>query len=105
MHRIILKTFKPNNNCSRLDVNHIDGNKSNNNLENLEWCTRSENVIHAFNTGLQNNISGKLVVNKDMKRRFREMRKKGLTYRKISEETGYCEKTIRNHCKNINKGE
>jgi hypothetical protein len=34
-------------------INHIDGNKQNNNVSNLEWCTTQENNIHAFKNGLQ----------------------------------------------------
>lgn len=33
-------------------INHKDGNKSNNNISNLEWCTQSENTLHAFKNGL-----------------------------------------------------
>lgn len=52
IHRAVLETFNPINNCQLYDVNHKDGNKSNNSLDNLEWVTRSQNVIHAFNNGL-----------------------------------------------------
>ena len=34
-------------------INHIDGNKLNNNVKNLEWCTNSENNKHAWNKGLK----------------------------------------------------
>lgn len=36
-------------------INHIDGDKLNNDLSNLEWCTHAENMHHAFKTGLANN--------------------------------------------------
>lgn len=51
VHRLVAQTFIPNpNNLS--DVNHIDGNKQNNSIENLEWCSRSDNLKHALNIGL-----------------------------------------------------
>lgn len=40
-------------------VNHIDGNKLNNNVNNLEWCTAQENTIHSFKLGLQKPRLGK----------------------------------------------
>lgn len=45
VHRLIAKQFIPNP-TNRPCVNHIDGNKSNNNVTNLEWVTHSENQIH-----------------------------------------------------------
>lgn len=47
IHRAIAKTFIPNPN-NLPEVNHKDGNKANNSVENLEWCTRNENLRHAY---------------------------------------------------------
>ena len=52
VHRIVAACFVPNPKGYR-EVNHIDGNKQNNNAENLEWCSRSYNNKHAFVTGLR----------------------------------------------------
>jgi len=55
IHRMLALTFlpKPLLPVDDLDVNHIDGVKENNALENLEWATRSENCFHAYQTGLR----------------------------------------------------
>lgn len=55
VHRIMAKTFLSHDydlSFDELQVNHIDGNKHNNCLSNLEWCTHRENCRHAHRTGL-----------------------------------------------------
>ena len=52
MNRLVLMAFRPIQNPDLYQANHIDGNKLNNHLYNLEWTTRSENQIHAYRTGL-----------------------------------------------------
>ncbi len=54
MHRLLALAFLlPPSNYSTLDVNHINGDKLDNRLENLEWATRAENCTHAYSTGLR----------------------------------------------------
>lgn len=53
-HRIVAMVFMPIKNPKKYQVNHIDGDKGNNCITNLEWVTGSENMQHATTTGLFN---------------------------------------------------
>ena len=52
IHRLVAETFIPNPN-NYPEINHIDGDKHNNVVSNLEWCNRKMNVQHSYDTGLK----------------------------------------------------
>ena len=59
IHRLVAEAFIPLID-GKNHVNHIDGNKKNNNVNNLEWCNRSENMKHAYKLGLAHVVNKKL---------------------------------------------
>lgn len=98
VHRLVLMAFKPVENMDNLEVNHIDGDKKNNRLDNLEWCTSSENQRHAFSIGLNKGKRGKRsnfakLKDEDIKRIF-ELRAQGLTQQEIGEIIGCTRSNI-----------
>lgn len=93
VHRLVLQAFIGESN---LDCNHKDGDKSNNYLNNLEYCTESENALHAYKIGLNKNIgenhrSSKL--NNDIIKNIRE-NKFGLTTREFASCYGITKQTV-----------
>ena len=95
VHRIVAKAFLSNP-LNKAYVNHIDGNKQNSNLENLEWSTPTENSIHAHEHGLANvgkgekHRSAKLTVDK-----VKYIRESSKTVRELSSMFNVSKQAIR----------
>ena len=88
IHRILAMTFIPNPE-NKSDVNHIDGDKLNNSLDNLEWSTRKENMKHAWDNGLMENNRNRLYSPRTMTEKFEKAlvengKKVGRTRRSIT---------------------
>lgn len=92
VHRLVLSTFKPVPNMDKLQVNHKDGNKLNNSLDNLEWCTRSENINHSYRNGLQKVVTNPYgtfnVLSKEQTEKIYQLHKEGLIDKEIAKIIG-----------------
>lgn len=58
VHRLVMISFLYFDECNTYQVNHRDGNKMNNFIYNLEWCTPKENIAHSINFGLRSTFIG-----------------------------------------------
>ena len=96
VHRIYLMAFRPIKGMEKLQVNHIDGNKANYQLDNLEWVTPQENISHAIKNNLTNftHIQGEKTnlanyTEQDAKRVIELLKTNKYTDKQISQITGY----------------
>ena len=97
LHRLVAKVFIPNPE-NKEQVNHIDGNKENASVNNLEWNTNQENQIHAVETGLKPGC--KRVIQYDLKmNKINEFK----SIKKASEELEICVTSISKCCLNKQK--
>lgn len=93
IHRLVAKTFLPNPNNYKC-VNHIDGNKENNAVNNLEWCNYSHNMKHAYRNGLRV-AKGRAKLSKSQVLEIRELcTSSGYTITKIADIFGVSKATI-----------
>lgn len=109
IHRLMAFTFIPNPE-NKATVNHIDGNKLNNSIENLEWATYKENQNHAFKNGLnEGGWKGKFGENHSKSKAVEFVDKNGnIIYsfgsaRMAERETGHKNATISAQCIGKNK--
>lgn len=97
VHRLVAQAFIPNPE-GKPEINHINGVKTDNRVENLEWCTRSENMLHAFATGLKKGMKGEEnPYAKLTNAQAEEIRANpdGLNDVKLAEKFGVCARVIR----------
>lgn len=95
VHRLVVKAFILNIG-NKSDVNHINGIKTDNRVVNLEWNTRSENVQHAFDNGLNNNKGSKHTNSKLTEKEILEMRNSKLTQTELAKIYNVSQSVISN---------
>ena len=101
VHRLVLETFSPIENMENLQVNHLDEDRTNNKLNNLQWCTCQDNINYG-------NRANKYVKTRGHKVRCIETGKIYSSLREAEKDTGCghahiaeCAKGLATHCKGL----
>lgn len=104
VHRLVAMAFLDNPN-NYPQVNHIDGNRGNNNLSNLEWCTCQHNNLEAFRCGYRVSKKGQYVscatLTDAQVIEMRALSKSGWTTRQLSDHFKYDMSAVRKAIKKI----
>ena len=96
VHRLVAEAFIPNV-FDKETVNHIDCDKTNNHISNLEWMSKSENICHAYNNGLNENVKKRLAEGRSKTHPPVRVIETGRVYqsqRELSKELGLCEQYV-----------
>lgn len=100
VHRLVSLAFIPKEH-GKPQVNHINGDKSDNRAVNLEWCTGSENMKHAYKIGLQKINTeeankAKRILNTEQVKRIRKLLSSGLSTREVAKVCGVGKTLVSN---------
>lgn len=99
VHRLVAEAFVPNPQ-NKAQVNHKDGNKLNNSVANLEWCTPKENVQHAIRKGIKPSLAGenniKVKLTKEKVKMIREATNEPKNYRMFADSFGVTYSSVYN---------
>lgn len=96
-HRLAYLLYHPDSTLWGLEINHLDGDRLNNRVENLERCDASRQSSHAFDIGLNPSVGvahplAKL--NPELVREMRRERAEGVTYKHLSIRYGVAERAV-----------
>ena len=101
VHKLVALAFIPNPE-NKTTINHIDGNKRNNNVSNLEWATHKEQKTHEIKNGLcDKNIEALKISNKKRAIPIIFKENKYSSVREASRKTGICQWTIRKYGREV----
>jgi hypothetical protein len=96
VHRLVAQQYISNPN-NLPQVNHIDGNKQNNHMTNLEWCTNTNNINHANNLGLscyKGSKNGRAKLNNDQVKEIKLLLSQNIKNKEIAEKFNVSKSVI-----------